>query len=70
MSFSPSLLQDHLAVVRMQVHVQASIGIMHMANLSSTGCVNGLACKEGEAFLLEARSSGNEQIWMLDCEVF
>lgn len=70
MPLSPSLLKHNLGVVRVKVHVHASIAVMNVTDLSSTGGVDWSPGEERKTFLLEARGADTKRIWVSDGEIF
>lgn len=53
MSLAPALFQNILGVVRMQVHVETVVAVVHMTDFSPASGVDGIGGEEGEPFLFK-----------------
>ena len=53
MTLAPALLEHDLGIIRMEIHVHASIAVMNVANLASAGGIDGVLSEESKTFLLE-----------------
>jgi hypothetical protein len=63
MPLAPPLLEHLLDIVRVQVHVHGAVRRVDVADLAVAAHVQGVARKQGEAVLFQARRGGPEFLW-------